>query len=130
MRPFKFFRDTKYILSATREHVPATTPIGILRGYVDANLSYDQCVPYRVIVNGITHESEVVQMTYNEYVTLINDSDHDVRLCGIVLVGRGVYEVWNGIEGQFVEYPSEFIGRPNMTYFIEIIKLPRYYDTI
>lgn len=126
MIPFKFFRDTKYILSATREHVPATTPIGILRGYVDANLSYDQCVPYRVIVNGITYESEVDRMSYNEYVTLINHSDYDVRLCGVVLVGGGVYELWNGIEDRLVEYPSDFIDRPNEDFFMEIIKLPRY----
>lgn len=129
MIPFKFFRETKYILSTTLEYVPSTTPIGILRGYVEHNLTYDRCVPYRVIINGTTYESEVDRMSYNEYSELIHHSNFDVRLCGIVLVGQGVYEIWNGTEGQFVEYPSEFIDRPDEDYFMEIIKLPKH-DTI
>ena len=130
MKDFKFFREERYIMSGAGIRVPASTPIGILKGYVDNTLVYNHVVPYRVIINGITYESEIVHMSYNEYVELVNNRTMDVRLCGICLVtdvidGHRVYETWNGIDDQIAEYPSEFINSPNDSFFIEIIKLPR-----
>lgn len=127
MNPFKFLTDTKYITSVSGLQVPATTPIGIMNGYVTATLTLSRCVPYRVIINGdMVFESEVVQMSYNEYMTLVRQSNLDVRLCTVLLSGNRVYEIWNGTDNQISEYPSEFIDSPDNSHFIEVIKLPRY----
>lgn len=125
MNPFKFFRDTKYIMSGAGIPVPSTTPIGILKGYVDGGLVYNQCVPYRVIINRGEFESEVCNMTYNEYDILCRHSVFDVRLCAVVLSDSRVYEIWNGIEDRLIEFPSEFIDNPEEHFFMELIKLPR-----
>ena len=131
MNSFKFFLgETKYIISGAGFPVPATTPIGILKGYVDGGLVYNQCVPYRVIINRAEFESEVCNMTFNEYQILCRHSTMDIRLCGVVLTndiidGNRVYETWNGVDDRLVEYPSEFINNPEEHFFIEILKLPR-----
>lgn len=130
MIPFKFFRDTKYILSSTMEYVPSTTPIGLLNGYVDHTLNLNRCVPYRVIVNGISYDSEVAHMSFKQYISLCQDSNMDIRLCAVVMetspTRDRVYEMWNGIDDRLVEYPSEFLSNPDNTFWLEILKLPRH----
>lgn len=123
---FKFFREEKYIISGSGIPVPSTTPIGILKGYVDVGLVYNRCVPYRVIINGTTFESEVENLSYNEYSRLHIDSTMDVRLCAVVLSESRVCEVWNGIEDRFTECPIEFLNNREDKFFIEILKLPRW----
>jgi hypothetical protein len=105
MQKFKFF---------TKEKINQSYPLGILNGYYNHNMTYDELRPYHKSCCGVDIYSEVEATTYEELMDLekwVTVLITGVLIDGVVYHSKHTYDDWEFPENWFEDkkYIYEFI---------------------
>jgi hypothetical protein len=115
MKNFKFF---------TRDKINLSYPEGILNGYYNHNMPYDDLRPYYKSCCGVDVFSEVMATTYDELMLLdnwVNVWVLGMRIDGVVYCSEGIQDDW--------DFPDNWESDKKYIYEYMIITYPMLDET-